>query len=128
MEPYKDCGLSCGLTVSGATWCWGLNPSQVQGPLMKSLVIVARYYVLGNYVNLCGLGVDDKAYCVVSNTFQPVGGGRSFRSFSGSLVHMCGVDFTGDAYCWGSNAYGGLGISSDFGDHPNPELVGGGLK
>lgn len=76
-------GLTCGLTISGAAYCWGEN---VAGQL--------------------GIGTtDDIAHPVPT----PVSGGFAFASLAAGTSHVCGLTSAGSAYCWGANAAGALG-------------------
>lgn len=74
---------SCGVTTSGAAYCWG------QGFLGR----------LGNG------SLDLEA------VHEPVavGGGLTFASISAGAEHTCGVTDTGKAYCWGKGEKGRLG-------------------
>lgn len=90
--------FKCGLSTSGAAYCWGQN----------------EHGQLGD-----GSTTDRLAP-------TPVAGGRTFREISAGRAHACALTTTGSAYCWGSNATGQLGIT-DKTDHTQPTLVPGGL-
>jgi alpha-tubulin suppressor-like RCC1 family protein len=64
---------TCGVTTSGAAYCWGAN----------------NFGQLGN------------GTLAASPTPLPVVGGFSFVSVSAGLNRVCGVTTAGAAYCWG---------------------------
>ena len=72
---------TCGATVTGTAFCWGLNRNGElgDGTTTGSHVPVA---VSGNHV---------------------------FESVSAGPAYTCGVTATGGTYCWGSNDFGQLG-------------------
>src|SRR5438309_2214393 len=78
-------GASCGLTLTGAAYCWGFNSSGQLGD---------------------GTTTDRL-------TPTPVAGGLTFAAISAgnnnATGHTCGVTASGAAYCWGSNFGGQLG-------------------
>jgi alpha-tubulin suppressor-like RCC1 family protein len=90
---------TCGLSATGAAWCWGQNTEgQIgDGTFQDRLVPVA------------------------------VAGGHTFVSVSAGHVHTCGLTATGRAYCWGNNQYGQLGDLSST-ERPTPVAVVGGLS
>ena len=92
--------FTCGVTTSGAGYCWGDN----------------GYGALGNGSN-------------VSNSTTPVAvvGGLSFATVSAGFGQTCGVTTSGAAYCWGNNQYGQLGIGSTS-PTLTPLAVSGGLS
>jgi alpha-tubulin suppressor-like RCC1 family protein len=74
-------GVSCGLTTSGAAYCWGEN---AQGQLGDGTMIKRR-------------------------SPTAVAGGLTFTSLAVGSSHACGVATTGAAYCWGFTANGAFG-------------------
>ena len=91
---------TCGLTSTGAAYCWG-----------------------GNLVGQLGDGTQSQRLSAT-----PVSGGLSFTSISaGALIHTCGVTTSGAAYCWGSDQYGQTGDGDTATFHLTPTPVVGGL-
>ena len=78
---------TCGVTFSGAAYCWGLN----------------LHGELGN-----GTTTD-------RDTPALVAGGVNFVAVSAGGNHTCGVTAAGGAYCWGLNANGQLGLGTTLG-------------
>ena len=94
---------SCGLTTSGAAYCWGS-------------------------ANSGELGDGDTGYHEVG-TPTAVQGGLSFSQISAGPGHACALTNSGAAYCWGSANGGELG-DGDTGSHEvgTPTAVQGGLS
>ncbi len=80
----------CGLTSTGAAYCWGDN----------------RFGQLG-IGTASGADVCGGDPC--SRTPVPVVGGLTFTQLSVGYYHSCGLVTNGAWYCWGSNNYGQLG-------------------
>src|SRR5439155_1361606 len=89
---------TCGVTTSGAAYCWGLN----------------NYGQLGN-------GTTTFSFL----TPVAVSGGLTFTAVSTSDNHTCGVTTSGAAYCWGWNNSGGLGDGTTGRDRLTPVAVSG---
>lgn len=84
---------ACGLSPTGAAFCWGKDD----------------LFQLGNG--------DDMA--INSATPVAVTGSLVFSAISAGLTHTCGITFAGAPYCWGENTVGQLGSGSEFSsDHP----------
>jgi alpha-tubulin suppressor-like RCC1 family protein len=127
---------TCGVTTSGAPYCWGDNtrgPGQLgdgttttrlsPAPVAGGLTFIA---VSPGYNHSCGLTTGGAAYCWGYNSNGqlgdgtrttrlspvPVSGGLTFAAVSAGAQHTCGVTTGGAAYCWGSNYSGELGAST----------------
>lgn len=140
---------SCGVTTSGAAYCWGFNGSGELGDnsfTNRSVPVVVGSLnfasVSAGAGHTCGVTASGVAYCWgrnlegqlgigVQGANQPtplaVTGGLSFSSVAAGAAHSCGVAATGVAYCWGSNDYGELG-NGTFNRSAAPVAVGGGLQ
>ena len=139
---------SCGVTTSGAGYCWGIglpftgenyrvSPAPVAGGLTFTTISAGPQHA-------CGVSTSGTAYCWGSNAwgqlgdstfagfgkFAPVAvaGGLTFRTISTGRNHTCGVTTSGAAYCWGRNTSGqvGDGTSTSFWLFPVP--VAGGFS
>src|SRR5206468_2470484 len=80
---------TCGLTTTGAAYCWGDG-----------------FY---------GQRGDGDTATVYPQTPVPVAGGLTFAAVSAGGNASCGVTTTGVAYCWGMNAHGQLGVGTSTG-------------
>jgi alpha-tubulin suppressor-like RCC1 family protein len=146
-----NAGHTCGLTTSGAAYCWGYGrngqlgdgaaqdrstPTAVAGTLSFAQIAAGPR-------TTCGVTSDGVAYCwgfngdgevgdgteVTRASPVPVSGGLRFRALSsggGLLAHTCGVATSGAAFCWGANFDGELGDGTTT-SRLVPTAVGGGL-
>ena len=105
---------SCGLTISGAAYCWGdnglgeLGAGTTTGP------------------EQCGPDEYRPDGWPCSPVPVAVVGGLTFTQISTGDLHTCGVTTGGAAYCWGSNNAGQLG-TGDTTRSASPVAVVGGL-
>lgn len=139
--------VTCGLTNSGAAYCWGqngngqlgdgstsnrLSPVAVQGGhSFQSLAVSATHE--------CGLTSSGAAHCWGWNVTGELGDGTQTSSSAPVLVsggpfasivsgdhHTCALTNTGAAYCWGRNVEGAVGGGVE-GINSTPVAVSGGL-
>jgi len=130
---------TCGVTTSGAAYCWGFNgsgnlgdgtttqrlvPTPVAGGLTFTSVTTsdASGFVSGS-AHTCGVTPTGAAYCWGTNFAgqlgdgttanrlvpTPVADGLTFAAVSAGTNHTCGATTSGAAYCWGDNTVGELG-------------------
>lgn len=92
---------TCGVTTTGAAYCWGYNEFGQLG-------------TGATYPNS------------VSASPQPVAGGHMFRSITAGGWFTCGVTTGGHTLCWGYDGYGQLGTGSVTNLQPTPVVVTGG--
>ena len=128
----------CGVTTSGAAYCWGNNEdgqlgngsgkdSDAPAPVSGRLTFKSVSAALGGHA--CGITTSGAAYCWGMNSYGqlgngtkndsrvpvPVSGGLTFASISAGHFHTCGVTTDGVTYCWGAEGMDGLGVSTKTG-------------
>ena len=141
-------GHSCGVTTSGATYCWGANfvgqlgNGTVSAPVTTPALVPglpALALITAGADHTCGLTVAGAAWCWGQNAFGElsgttnnpsptpvaVGGGLSFTSLGAGVIHSCGRTSVGTVYCWGGNSTAQLGSAADSDPHYSPMLVTG---
>lgn len=101
---------TCGITVAGDTYCWGLNDDYQLGTVSS--------------VDSC---VDSFSSHRCSRVPVRVSGGVQFELLSASLNHTCGLTSDGSAYCWGANQVGQLGTGGTPPTSASPIPVSGSL-
>lgn len=99
---------TCGLTSSGAAYCWGSN---LRGQLGTQ---ASETCPLGQLTEPC------------ARTPQPVSGGVRFASIFAGPAATCALTDAGRAYCWGANSDGQLGDGTTE-DRATPSPVAGNL-
>jgi len=140
---------TCGVTTSGAAYCWGWdyngqlgngpatddqpNPVAVSGGLTFAMVSAGSGHT-------CGVTTAGAAYCWGTGdggrlgngstdgqiTPVAVSGGLVFASVNAGINHSCGVTTAGAAYCWGQGFSGQIGNGASD-DRHTPTAVSGGL-
>ena len=141
----------CGVTASGAGYCWGLGLDGQRGDGTASRSTNTPRVVLGGLTfttisaadrHTCAVTTSGAAYCwgsgasgalgigrfvfQLTSPITPVAGGLSFATIRAGGEHTCGVTTGGEAYCWGSNGSGQLGDGTNTGSF-GPVAVAGGL-
>ncbi len=129
--------FTCGLSGSGAAYCWGDNTygqlgDGTQTPHVTPAAVqlpagVAFTQLVVGATHACAMGNDGNAYCwgegtygrlgdnLFSNHFAPtavlasLAPGSTIVQLAAGAYHSCAIANTGTAYCWGSNDFGQIG-------------------
>ena len=140
---------TCGATISGEAYCWGVNQygqlgdSMAHGgTLIPSLVAGKHQFrqVDAGAEFSCGVTTSFKAFCWGNGRHgqvgdgkpylrfwpKPVAGGLSLERVTTGSGHACAETTNNRVYCWGSNAYGQLGDGT-ITQRMTPVAVAGGL-
>ena len=145
---------NCGVTTTGAAYCWGSNFAGQLGDgtttdrnVPVAVVGGLTFQSVSPGVLLtCGVTTAGAAYCWGWNHWEgpnpgvgqlgdgtatdradpvAVSGGQTFQSVSAGSTHSCGVTPAGSAYCWGNNGFGQLGDGTTT-DRDTPVAISGG--
>ena len=140
---------TCGLTTSGAAYCWGNNGSGAAGNGATANAVPSPSLVLGGpwatvdpgWNFTCGVTTTGAGYCWGSDASGSLGNGPAdtanhpapfpidtpagvtWTSITVGGESVCGVTTTGAAYCWGSDFNGGLGDGPALVDQHSPVPV-----
>ena len=105
---------SCGVAVTGETWCWGWPvgdstyvPSATPVPVFGGLALPSVSVGGNGPVSACGIK-SGTVYCW-GDVPVAVPGGVGFASVSVGWSHGCGLKAGGAAFCWGYDLNGELG-------------------
>ncbi|HEY6809175.1 MAG TPA: Ig-like domain-containing protein [Gemmatimonadales bacterium] len=136
---------SCGLSASGAAYCWGERHGY--GIFDTQPLLVPGGFTFTKLVagggQTCGLTPSGALACWGDDqvgelgdglasggaTMTPVviAGGTTFTDVSAGGLTTCAVATGGAAYCWGSGYFGGLGTGSTANDSVPTAVLGGHL-
>jgi len=89
---------TCGLTESGAAYCWGENALEQIGDAA--------------IIETCPAPDNPARLVPCSSRPVPVSGDLTFVALSAGAMHTCGLVQDGEAACWGGNMHGQLGAAT----------------
>ena len=103
---FKAISGLCGLTTSGAAYCWGGSATWGYGPSPQPVSGGLTFAALSTPCGLRDSGADSGAYCWGAYGTVPVAvpGGLAFARISATnYAYTCALGGAGDAYCWGGS-------------------------
>jgi len=142
---------TCGVTTTGAAYCWGSNLQSQLGrpsPELSAIPIAVSgglsfSATVTGLDQSCGLTTDGVVQCWGDNhwgelgdgfpefrraTPGPVSGSADMHTVTSGLGHSCQASNSGVASCWGLNDAGQLGSGSSGTQRPTPVTVFGGYS
>ena len=139
---------ACGVTTSGAGYCWGSNNNGQVGDgttaLRDSPTLVSGGYTWSSisvsYDEACGVTTSHVGYCwggagpgdLGNQSYGPdvsapsaIYGGLSWSAISVGSDFVCGVTTGNVGYCWGWNYFGQLGDANPGINEDTPAAIAG---
>lgn len=145
-------GHACGLTLTGALYCWGSNVWNAVGdntgidtgtPVAISPGTVFTDITAGLY-STCAVRADGHALCWGENDQGQIGqggpiggnfptpvevtGNHLFTRLAMYGSFVCGVDTAGAIWCWGRNDTSQIGTTTDFDGVTTPTKINSALS
>lgn len=121
---------TCGITQSGAAYCWGRGYGLTPSPVGEG---IAFDQIAAGGDRTCGLTSEGSTYCwgVGGAPGSKLSGDLDFTAISVGRVHICALTGAMEAYCWGDNSLGQVGDSTVIEPYGvphvgTPTLVSGG--
>jgi alpha-tubulin suppressor-like RCC1 family protein len=137
---------TCGLTTTGAAYCWGLGEEGRLGTgstastAVPALVAggLAFAAITAGEAHTCALTPAGAAFCwggggggrlgngstTDRTAAAAVAGGHTFVAIAAGGAHTCAITGMGTAFCWGSGSAGALG-NGGTSDRTGPAAVAG---
>jgi alpha-tubulin suppressor-like RCC1 family protein len=147
-DSYDGLATTCGVTTSGAGYCWGSNGNGQGGDgtatnhLVPTLVSGGYTWasITVGFFDACGITTSGAGYCwganvdgedgnnttTQNNSPVAINGGYTWAQLSLGDGSTCGVTTSYVGYCWGTDNTGQLGINSSADAKSVPTLVNGG--
>jgi alpha-tubulin suppressor-like RCC1 family protein len=127
---------SCGVTTSGAAYCWGAD--QERWPWQNDYRLLPRAVsgnglftqVLPNGYDACGISTTGVASCwlaILTDVYTPqaVPNAPTFVDLVAGGQFQCGRASSGQVSCWGFNASGQIGNGTTGGQNVPVSAIGG---
>lgn len=130
--------LTCGVTVEGHAYCWGMDQQRTSRSIQRTPVRIAgdqRFTAITvDFYQACALDRSGAVYCWADGIFNKptrVPAPATFKQLSRGWGQNCALTSTGKAYCWGDNDSGQVGTGRVPKAHEKVDTVtavAGGLR
>jgi alpha-tubulin suppressor-like RCC1 family protein len=133
---FANPGITCGITRTDVTMCWGITASPLGYNSIATPQVVAPGFrfkeISTGGLSVCGVTDQNAGYCwsqaLPGTAPAVVAPSIAFATITSGEGHVCGADISGKAYCWGRNGTGEVGDGTMQNQRPSPTAIASNLN